>query len=71
VRRNGRERRLPGPTSESADLQMEIRDRAYELFLRRRATGGRGDALSDWLTGEAQVLEWRTLRLQQARRRAV
>jgi hypothetical protein len=56
---------------ESPDIQREIRERAYELFLRRRETGDPGDPLSDWLTGEAQVLERRTLRRAQARKRAV
>jgi len=69
--RGGRDRRGPAPTMESPDIQREIRERAYELFLRRRETGDPGDPLSDWLTGEAQVLERRTLRRAQARKRAV
>ncbi|MBU0718871.1 MAG: DUF2934 domain-containing protein [Planctomycetes bacterium] len=39
--------------SASAD---EIRQRAHELYLQRLRTGTPGDALSDWLIAEGQLL---------------
>jgi hypothetical protein len=33
----------------------QIRHRAYELFLERRDTGRKGDALSDWLEAEEEI----------------
>jgi hypothetical protein len=42
---------------DARDLQQEIRERSYELFLRRSEHDTPGDALSDWVTGEAQVVE--------------
>jgi len=41
------ERPAAGPT------EVEIRERAYELYLRRQ--GGPGDPLSDWLSAEQQL----------------
>lgn len=44
---------------EAPDLEEEIRQRAYELFLARVVSGGEGDDLSDWLAAEAEVRERR------------
>jgi len=42
----------------SANLEQEIRHRAYELYLQRRATagGGQGDQNQDWLVAENEIL---------------
>jgi hypothetical protein len=56
---------------ESKDLREEIRERAYDLFLKRSEHDAQGDALSDWVTSEAQVLERRKLQVDQAWKRAV
>ena len=32
-----------------------IRQRAYEIFLERRATGRKGDTVSDWLEAEQEI----------------
>jgi hypothetical protein len=41
-----------------ANLEEEIRHRAYELYLQRRATagGGNGDENQDWLIAENEIL---------------
>jgi hypothetical protein len=51
-----------GPVSPA--LEEEIRHRAYELYLQRRANGheGGGDQHQDWLTAEREVLSRRTRR---------
>jgi len=51
-----------GPVS--PDLEEEIRHRAYELYLQRRADGheGGGDPHQDWLAAEREVLSRRTSR---------
>jgi hypothetical protein len=48
----------------SADLEEEIRHRAYELYLQRRADGreAAGDPHQDWLTAEREILSRRTSR---------
>jgi hypothetical protein len=48
----------------SADLEEEIRHRAYELYLERRAEGreAAGDPHQDWLTAEREILSRRTSR---------
>ena len=32
-----------------------IRQRAYEIFLERRATGRKGDTVTDWLEAEQEI----------------
>ena len=51
-----------GPVS--PDLEEEIRHRAYELYLQRRADGheGGGDPHQDWLTAEREILSRRSNR---------
>jgi hypothetical protein len=56
---------------ESRDLRQEISERAYELFLSRSENGAQGDALSDWVTSEAQVVEKRDVQVAQARKPGV
>jgi Protein of unknown function (DUF2934) len=47
-----------GPNS--ANLEEEIRHRAYDLYLERRANGGdAGDPHQDWLTAEREILSRR------------
>jgi len=59
IRKNGKPARLvtgsvPNP---SVNLEEEIRRRAYELYLERRATAGGGDGNpnQDWLSAEQEV----------------
>jgi hypothetical protein len=42
----------------SVNLEEEIRRRAYELYLQRRATAGNamGDENQDWLVAEREIL---------------
>jgi hypothetical protein len=50
-----------GPNS--ANLEEEIRHRAYDLYLERRANGGdAGDPHQDWLTAEREILSRRNSR---------
>jgi hypothetical protein len=50
-----------GPTG--ANLEEEIRHRAYDLYLERRANGGNaGDPHQDWLTAEREILSRRNSR---------
>jgi Protein of unknown function (DUF2934) len=46
------------------ELEEEIRHRAYELYLQRRADGREvgGDPHQDWLTAEREILSRRTSR---------
>jgi hypothetical protein len=45
------------PNVVSADLEQEIRHRAYELYLQRATSGGaHGDENQDWLVAEREVL---------------
>ena len=49
--------------SASSSLEEEIRHRAYELYLERRANGGdAGDPHQDWLTAEREILSRRNSR---------
>jgi len=50
-----------GPVNLTVNLEEEIRRRAYELYLQRRATacGGSGDENQDWLIAEREVLSLR------------
>jgi hypothetical protein len=54
VRKNGRAASLPVPVN----VEEEIRRRAYELYLDRRATAhsGSGDENQDWLVAEREIL---------------
>jgi hypothetical protein len=46
------------PVNRPVDLEEEIRRRAYELYLERRATAGNamGDENQDWLVAEREIL---------------
>lgn len=46
----------PKQSSMSLELEEEIRHRAYELYLQRRAKGDAGDPHQDWLTAEREIL---------------
>jgi len=47
----------------NANLEEEIRHRAYELYLERRANGGdAGSPHHDWLTAEREILSRRNSR---------
>jgi hypothetical protein len=47
----------------SLNLEEEIRHRAYELYLERRANGGdAGSPHHDWLTAEREILSRRNSR---------
>lgn len=48
----------PKQSSVSPELEEEIRHRAYELYLQRRAKGNAdaGDPYQDWLTAEREIL---------------
>jgi hypothetical protein len=49
--------------SASSSLEEEIRHRAYELYLERRANGGdAGDPHQDWLAAEREILSRRNSR---------
>src|ERR1700686_2970916 len=53
--------------SASSSLEEEIRHRAYELYLERRANGGdAGDPHQDWLTAEREILSRRNSRDRQS-----
>src|SRR5271169_5316999 len=56
---NGKPARLVPPNLVPLNLEEEIRRRAYELYLQRRATAGaengNGDENQDWLTAEREV----------------
>ncbi len=59
-RKNGKPARIaPGnaPANINVNLEEEIRRRAYELYLQRRATAGseRGDENQDWLIAEREI----------------
>ena len=43
------------PSGETAPRYQEIADRAYQIYLSRN--DGDGDALSDWLQAEREVVE--------------
>src|SRR5271168_1362799 len=54
IRKNGKTASLPVPVN----VEEEIRRRAYELYLERRATAGSGsgDENQDWLVAEREIL---------------
>ncbi len=57
VRKNGKANNIV-PIKASVNLEEEIRRRAYELYLERRATAGSesGDENQDWLIAEREIL---------------
>lgn len=54
LRKNGKTASLPVPMN----VEEEIRRRAYELYMQRRATAGSGsgDENQDWLVAEREIL---------------
>jgi hypothetical protein len=43
------------------EMEAQVRERAYQIYDERRRSGLPGDALSDWLAAECEVLErWRS-----------
>lgn len=58
VRKNGKAATPGATTAVPVNLQEEIRRRAYELYLERRATssGTHGDENQDWLVAEREIL---------------
>jgi len=57
VRKNGKPVSVT-PVNRPVNLEEEIRRRAYELYLQRRATAGgaNGDQNQDWLVAEREIL---------------
>jgi hypothetical protein len=53
----GRAPIAPKPSKENLPLEEQIRDRAYELYLKRG--GEDGSELDDWLQAEAEIQEER------------
>ena len=45
---------LAAGQAEATAHDQATRDRAYELFVARRATGAPGDPISDWLQAEQE-----------------
>ena len=58
VRKNGKAAAQFATTAVPVNLEEEIRRRAYELYLQRRATAGdiNGDENQDWLVAEREIL---------------
>lgn len=49
----------PAPSAQHAEVKPssdQIRRRAYEIYLRRLATGAHGTAESDWLEAERELV---------------
>jgi hypothetical protein len=42
---------------ETDQVNQEVRERAYALFVDRSESGTAGDEFSDWLAAEAEVLQ--------------
>jgi hypothetical protein len=56
VPKNGKQT-TASPGNLTVNLEEEIRRRAYELYLQRRATAsGNGDENQDWLVAEREIL---------------
>ncbi|MGA7293403.1 MAG: DUF2934 domain-containing protein [Terriglobales bacterium] len=58
-RKNGKTANLAAANRVTANIEEEIRRRAYELYLQRRATasgGQNGDENQDWLIAEREIL---------------
>ena len=57
VRKNGKAANQAAAMAAPVNLEEEIRRRAYELYLQRRATSGgvNGDENQDWLVAEREI----------------
>jgi Protein of unknown function (DUF2934) len=57
VRKNGKAANQTAAMAAPVNLEEEIRRRAYELYLQRRATAGAesGDENQDWLVAEREI----------------
>jgi len=57
VRKNGKAVSQAAAMAAPVNLEEEIRRRAYELYLERRATAGaeNGDENQDWLVAEREI----------------
>jgi hypothetical protein len=57
VRKNGKAVNQAAAMAAPVNLEEEIRRRAYELYLQRRATAGtgNGDENQDWLVAEREI----------------
>ncbi len=57
VRKNGKAANQAAAMAAPVNLEQEIRRRAYELYLQRRATsdGSNGDENQDWLVAEREI----------------
>ena len=49
-------RSIPVASASTVTIDDQIRNRAQELFETRQRTGTPGDALSDWLQAEREIL---------------
>ena len=55
-RTSTKSRSIPVALASSVTVDDQIRNRAQELFETRQRTGTPGDALSDWLQAEREIL---------------
>jgi len=55
-RTSTKSRSTPVARASSVTIDDQIRNRAQELFETRQRTGTPGDALSDWLQAEREIL---------------
>lgn len=57
IRKNGKAVNQTAAMAAPENLEEEIRRRAYELYLQRRATSGgiNGDENQDWLVAEREI----------------
>jgi len=55
-RTSAKSRSIPVALASSVTTDDQIRNRAQELFETRQRTGTPGDALSDWLQAEREIL---------------
>jgi hypothetical protein len=55
VRKNEKQARVAPGNVVPVNLEEEIRHRAYELYLQRRAVAGNGDENQDWLMAEREI----------------
>jgi hypothetical protein len=62
VSRDDRRDREQGGVPEVQDVEQQVRERAYELFVARTSAGEEGDEFLDWVAAEAEVLERRGAR---------
>jgi hypothetical protein len=66
IRKNGKAVNQTAAMAAPENLEEEIRRRAYELYLQRRATSGgiNGDENQDWLVAEREIRSRRNGREQ-------